>query len=157
MDGQERIKLMKMYREMPEEQVIEILLEDEEIYKKEPYESYELLMQEAENRGIEEKINELKTKRQKQKEEQKQREEAGLQEGKRWVSVYVFFDEVDKGYLEGLFEQNKIPFRITSRLGAAYKSAFKSSQGLGELTVREDYVEEAQRIISDFERDIKNK
>lgn len=52
MDEQERLKLKKRYEEMPSEKIMAILLEDEKEYKKEPYEAYELLLEEAKKRGL---------------------------------------------------------------------------------------------------------
>ena len=60
MEAQESLRLKKLYKDMPEEQLIELILEDEETYKKEPYEAYELLLEEAKIRGIEKKIEERK-------------------------------------------------------------------------------------------------
>ena len=60
MQEQERLRLKKTYEEMPEEKLIEVILEDEKEYKKQPYEAYELLLEEAKRRGIKEKIEERK-------------------------------------------------------------------------------------------------
>ena len=60
MEEQERLRLKKLYTDMPEEHLIELILEDGEAYKKEPYEAYELMLAEAKKRGIEKKIEERK-------------------------------------------------------------------------------------------------
>ncbi len=57
----ERIRLKKLYEQTSSDKLIEMILEDEVQYNKEPYEGYELLLEEVKKRGLEAKINEIKS------------------------------------------------------------------------------------------------
>lgn len=54
---EEREKLRKIYQEMAEEKLVEMVVEDAEEYKRQPYEAYELLVEVASKRGLADKIS----------------------------------------------------------------------------------------------------
>jgi len=57
MDEKEKLRLKKAYEEMPEEELVEMLLEDKKAYGEGVY---ELVLEEARKRGIEKKVSEQK-------------------------------------------------------------------------------------------------
>lgn len=150
MEKQERLKLKKTYEEMPEEQLIEIILEDEKEYRKAPYEAYGLLLEEARRRGIEEKINDRKNRISEELDSQ-----AAMGETKNWVAVHKCFDILEVQELEQILKDHNIPVVVVSRQDSAFDGLFKASIGEAVLQVREDYEDEAKRLIADFKKEIK--
>ncbi len=60
MDEKEKLRLKEAYSEMPDNEIIEMLLVDQSEYEKDVY---DLLLAEAQKRGLETKINEMREKR----------------------------------------------------------------------------------------------
>lgn len=147
MDLSERIRLKKIYAEMSEEQIVDIVIEDAAAYEKEPYESYKLLLEEACKRKLTDRLDALK------KQHRERAKEEELSRSNQWISVYTFFDEVEKISLESLLQQETIPYEIVYRCENPYDGLFKPALGLGEFLVREDCVEKTRIIISEYKKE----
>ena len=148
MEQNEREELRKKYHEMSDEEVIEIILEDEPAYKQQPYESYELLRSEAYNRGLDERIEQIK----KQRQELKEKEAAA---DIHWVCVCRFYNEVERMAIEAALNDNEIPCEIILRYDLVYSGILKSSMGLGDVMVKAEHLEQARRIVEDVIRENK--
>ncbi len=71
---------------------------------------------------------------------------------KKWVRVYKFFEGLQGEELGAILKENNISARIISRSDSAFDGIFKPSIGEGIIEVMEDYVEQAKRIIADYEK-----
>ena len=69
---------------------------------------------------------------------------------KRWVEVYTFFDDLEAPQLELILKENNIPVDVFYYQATSVFSIFQPSIGKGEIRVREDYVEEAMKLIAEF-------
>jgi len=75
-----------------------------------------------------------------------------MKEIKKWVTVCKIFDTIEGQKLEAILNEHNIPVIIIPRQDSAFDGIFKSSIGEALLQVREDYVEEAKKIVVDFEK-----
>ena len=72
-------------------------------------------------------------------------------EDKKWIKVYRIDDPVKAKLLESLLKENHIPIDVYTYLDPdVIRSGI--SLGKGVIRVREDYVEQAKKIIDDFEK-----
>ena len=69
---------------------------------------------------------------------------------KEWVTVYTFFDDLEAPRLELILKENNIPVDVFYYQATSVFSIFQPSIGKGEIKVREDYLEEAKKIIAEF-------
>lgn len=69
---------------------------------------------------------------------------------KKWVQVYIIFDELEARQLEAILKENNIPVDVFYYQATSVYSIFQPSIGKGEIKVREDYVDEAKKIIDEF-------
>ena len=157
MEEQEKLRLKKLYEQMPEGKLIEVILEDEEEYKKQPYEAYKLLLEEAKRRGFEKKINEKKKINYEHRMTEGLDSETETKETKDWITIHNFFDILEAQQLEQILKEHNIPVAIISRQDSAFDGLFKSSIGEGVLQVRKDCVKEAKKILADFKKIRKQK
>ena len=72
---------------------------------------------------------------------------------KKWIKVYTIFDDLEAPQLEAILKENNIPVDVFYYQAASVYSIFQPSIGKGEISVREDYVEKAMKLISEFEAD----
>jgi hypothetical protein len=69
---------------------------------------------------------------------------------KKWIKVYTIFDELEAPQLEAILKENNIPVDVLYYQATAIYSVFQPTIGKGEIRVREDCVEAAQKLISAF-------
>ncbi|MDP8290039.1 MAG: DUF2007 domain-containing protein [Candidatus Susulua stagnicola] len=69
---------------------------------------------------------------------------------KEWINVYTIFDELEAPQLEAILKENNIPVDVFYYQATSVFSIFQPSIGKGEIRVREDYVEEAMKLIAEF-------
>lgn len=73
-------------------------------------------------------------------------------EEKKWITVYKYFDSLEGQLLEEQLRSNNILVKNVSRQDTAFDGIFLSSIGEGILQVREDYLEQAEKIIVSFKK-----
>jgi hypothetical protein len=137
MDMAERMKLKERYAAMPDEGLIELLLVDKEEYNPE---AYELLCAEADKRGLQEKIEELKKTNKEPVEVEISPEEIKCAE---YVPIMIVTDPYDMDSLEKILTRNDIPYTFDTMSLAG--NNFPSS-----LTVEKSRVSDAIRLLKDF-------
>ncbi|MCK4912391.1 MAG: DUF2007 domain-containing protein [Candidatus Omnitrophica bacterium] len=71
---------------------------------------------------------------------------------KKWVNIYTIFDDLEGPQLEAMLKENNIPVEVLYHQATSVYSIFQPSIGKGEIRVREDYVEEAMRLITEFKK-----
>jgi len=69
---------------------------------------------------------------------------------KKWIKIYTIFDDLEAPQLEAILKENNIPVDVFYYQATSVYSIFQPSIGKGEIRVREDYVEEAKKIIAEF-------
>jgi len=69
---------------------------------------------------------------------------------KEWVNIYTFFDDLEAPQIEAILKENNIPVDVFCYQATSVYSIFQPSIGKGEIRVREDYVEEAKKLIAEF-------
>ncbi len=69
---------------------------------------------------------------------------------KKWINVYTIFDDLEAPQLEAILKENNIPVDVFYYQATSVFSVFQPSIGKGEIRVREDYVEEAKKLIAEF-------
>ncbi len=74
---------------------------------------------------------------------------------KEWVTIYKYFDIFEEQKLEEVLKARNIVFKNISRHDSAFDGIFAATIGAGVIQVREDFVEQAKKIVIDFERDNK--
>ena len=67
-----------------------------------------------------------------------------------WVNIYTFFDDLEAPRLEAILKENNIPVDVFYYQATSVYSIFQPSIGKGEIRVREDYAEEAKKLIAEF-------
>lgn len=137
MDSEERIRLRRLYSEMPEEELIEMLLIDKKEYEPDVY---EMLLAEAYNRGIERKVEERRKTRRDTSEDKEA--EAGKEKKLVVVAKVKVITEADlirvllaSEAIECFFNECAFPFYRTSPI---------------DIYVKEEDVERAQEIIERY-------
>jgi len=69
---------------------------------------------------------------------------------KKWINIYTIFGELEGPQLEAMLKENNIPVDVFYYQATSVFSIFQPSIGKGEIRVREDYVEEAMKLIAEF-------
>ena len=67
-----------------------------------------------------------------------------------WVNIYTFFDDLEAPQLEAILKENNIPVDVFYYQAISVYSIFQPSIGKGEIRVREDYAEEAKKLVAEF-------
>ena len=67
-----------------------------------------------------------------------------------WINIYTIFDDLEAPQLEAMLKENNIPVDVLYYQATSVYSIFQPSIGKGEIRVREDFVEEAMRLITEF-------
>lgn len=145
-DEQERMRLIKLYSEMSDNEITDMLLEDEQEYKQQPYESYEILMEEARRRGLDKKIEERK---------RLELEEKESQPGpKDFVIVYAG-SLIEVNIAKGLLEGNNITTFLEGGVMGTTTSPYAAAGGPGaiKLIVEKKDTEKAKFLIDEYIKD----
>lgn len=69
---------------------------------------------------------------------------------KEWINIYTIFDELEGPRLEAMLKENNIPVDVFYYQATSVFSIFQPTIGKGVIRVREEHVEEAKKIIADF-------
>jgi len=69
---------------------------------------------------------------------------------KEWINIYTIFDELEGPQLEAMLKENNIPVDVFYYQATSVFSIFQPTIGKGVIRVREDYVEEAMKLIAEF-------
>ena len=143
MDETEIARLIKLYSEMPDEEVIEILLTDEPEYIKKPYEAYEILREEAKRRGLMDTVAE---------EKQHRREQEIAHEADQEFVVILTGTMMEIGMAKGLLEENGIPAFSQDEMLGSIAGPYVSSAGLGavKLVVEKRDLAKARLILNEY-------
>jgi hypothetical protein len=146
---EEREELRKIYQELPEEKLIEMVLEDEKEYKRQPYEAYELLLEEAKKRGLEDKIN--------------QRRQAGINredirhEDSELVVIKRFRYRGDAGLAQGLLTDRGIESIVSADDVGGLRPEIAFGRGAVHLLVKKSDLERAKEALRVLEEPINEK
>ena len=143
MDKSEMTRLMQVYAQMPDEEIIEILLDDEQEYKNKPYESYEILREEAKSRGLNEKIEE-------EKREKKEGEKAHAANQEFVIILTGTMMEI--GMAKGLLEENSITAFLQNEMLGSIAGPYAAPAGLGavKLVVEKRDLAKARLILNEY-------
>lgn len=145
MDKEKEIKLVNYYKEMPEQQLLELLSEDEDKFEDG---AYTLLFEEAKRRGLEDKLNEIGVNK-----EQKIAEEKIISEARKsnykFIKIFTTPNMGEMAVIKSILDNEKMPYFIK---GEHFGALYGYADGLGavEVMVREDYAEDAKELLKDF-------
>ena len=152
MDIRREIDLKNFYREIPELQLLGMLSEDEKNFEDV---AYELLVEEAKRRGLEDKLAEIRSAKEKQKEEiimsnaEKKHEVEKRQNAFKFVTVFTTPKSVDIPIIKSILESQNIPYHIK---GEHFGSLYGYTDGFSsmDVMVREDHSEVAKELLKEF-------
>ncbi|MCP4648970.1 MAG: hypothetical protein GY853_02655 [PVC group bacterium] len=134
MDYNEEVRLQKVYEEeLSDEALLEMAVADEQEYQDGVY---ALILKAIDKRGLKDQLAESRN-----------HEVRGEEiDGKNWIDLFQYSSEVERGSLEAFFKEFGIVFKTfpqITRLGVP--------TGTGIIKVREDCIEQAEKIVADFE------
>lgn len=139
MEPEEIQRIKKLYREMPDEQLIEMLSADEGDFQEG---AYLFLVEEAERRGLEDKLEEIRKTKEEKKAETSQIEY-------KFIRVHTTPKPAEIALIKSILNAENIPYDIRGEhLNALYGVAdgFTSM----DVMVREDYSEDAKELLKEF-------
>jgi hypothetical protein len=137
-------KLSQLYSEIPEQQLLDMLSEDESNFEEG---AYALLVGEAKRRNLDERLNEIaKTKEERAKEEKEK--EKGYPDYK-FMNVYKTPSSAKIAIIKSLLDSENIPYFIK---GEHFGTLYGPADGMSamEVMVREDYAQGAIELLKDF-------
>ena len=140
MKKNEEIRLRKLYNEMPEQQLIDMLSEDEKDFQDGVY---ALLVEEVRRRGLEEKIDEMK--KNKIEKESKMPEETDL------VTVYAG-SLLEVQLLKSLLEANEISAFLKDEILGTQAPPYAAPGGVGaiKVVIAKRDLDRAKPIVQEF-------
>jgi histidyl-tRNA synthetase len=138
MKEEEKLRLKKLYAELPEQQLLDMLSEDEKAYQEG---AYELLLEEAKKRDMEEKIAEvIKIKNGTRKAKCAQPEE--------FKQIFETYNKADIAFLKSLLEANGINFIVENE---NYNTIRPFSGVPMILKVEARQLVDAEELLNDFQ------
>lgn len=139
MKKDEEIRLRKLYNEMSEQQLIDMLSEDEKDFQDGVY---ALLVEEVKRRSLEDKLDEI-TKIKKQRAIIKSQSEY------KFVTIHSTPNSGEIAFIKSLLDSQEIPYHIK---GENFGTLYGPCDGLSrmDIMVREDYSEKAKELLKDF-------
>jgi hypothetical protein len=145
MDQGKKTGLRKYYKEVPEQQLLDMLLEDEKSYEDG---AYALLVEEAKRRSLEDKLNEIKIRKEEIAAEKEKIEKERHPEY-RFLRVYTTPSIGEIAVIKSLLDGQKIPYYIK---GENFGTLYGPADGLTsvDVMVREDFAEDARELLKDF-------
>jgi len=143
MDRSEVTRLMQVYAQMPDDEILDILLSDEQTYGQNPYEAYEILREEAKRRGLLAQFETLKEQR---------REEQQAHEAPQEFVVILSGTMMEVGMAKGLLEENGIPAFLQNETLGTLAGPYASAAGLGsvQLVVEKRDLPKARAILNEY-------
>lgn len=139
MNPEERQRLKKLYEEMPEQQLIDMLSEDEADFEEGVY---MLLTAEAEKRGLDSKLEEIR------KAKEEKRPEKQLKDYK-FTRVYSTPKLGEIAVIRSVLDAENIIYTIK---GEYFGTIYGPADGLSsmDVMVREDQAEDAKELLKEF-------
>ncbi len=139
MNLEERQRLKKLYKEMPEQQLIDMLFEDDSVFKEE---ALLLLTEEAKRRGLEDKLSEIRKMKEEKEAERKQKEH-------KFIRVHSTPKPGEIAVIKSILDAENIPYEIK---GEYFGTLYGAADGLTsmDIMVREDYSEDAKGLLKEF-------
>ena len=135
MDYSEEQRLRIMYEEeLSDEALIELALADRDDYQEGVY---DLIFEAIKKRGLELELTNQPS---------EGNVEVVSHDGMKWIDMYHYFDEMIQLRLEAFFKELDIVYEVFP-----HRNRFGQLTGKGTIKVREDCVEQAEKIIVDFE------
>ena len=108
MDKEKELKLRNFYKEMPEQQLLDFLSEDEKEFEEG---AYTLLVEEAKRRGLGGKLNEIKINKEKRIVEEKRIAEE-RNSNYKFIRVFTTPKIGEIVIIKSLLDSDKIPYYI---------------------------------------------
>jgi hypothetical protein len=144
-DKEKELKLRNFYKEMPEQQLLDFLSEDEKEFEEG---AYTLLVEEAKRRGLGGKLNEIKINKEKRIVEEKRIAEE-RKSNYKFIRVFTTPKIGEIVIIKSLLDSDKIPYYIK---GENFGTLYGPADGLSsaDVMVREDYAEHANKLLKDF-------
>jgi len=139
MNPEEIQRLKRLYQEMPEQQLIDMLSEDESDFQEGVY---LLLVGEAKRRGLDDKLDEIKRMKEEKKAERSQKEY-------KFINVYTSPKLAEIAVIKSILDAQNIPYHIK---GENFGTLYGPADGLSsmDILIREDYSEDAKELLKDF-------
>lgn len=139
MNLDERQRLKKLYEEMPEQQLIDMLSEDESDFEEG---AYLLLTEEAKRRGLEDKLSEIRKMKEEKEAERNQKEY-------KFIKVHSTPKAGEIAVIKSILDAQNIPYQIK---GEHFGTLYGAADGLSsmDIMVREDYSEDAKELLKGF-------
>jgi hypothetical protein len=139
MNPEEIQRLKKLYEEMPEQQLIDMLSEDEADFEEG---IYLLLTAEAKRRGLEDKLEEISKIKEEKDAERRQKDY-------KFVKVHSTPKLGEIAIIKSILDAQNLPYHIK---GENFATLYGSADGLSsmDIMVREDYAEDTKELLKDF-------
>lgn len=139
MENGNLLRLRKLYSEMPEQQLIDMLSEDENGFDEGVY---TLLVEEAKRRGLEDRLTEIERIKEEQRIEKNQQEY-------KFIKVFSTPKLSEIAVIKSILEAQNIPYYIK---GENFGTLYGPADGLSsmDILVREDFFSEANELLKDF-------
>lgn len=139
MDNDKLFRLRKLYKDMPEQQLIDMLSEDEKDFDEGVY---SLLVEEAKRRGLEDRLSEIRKIKEEQKAEKSQHEY-------KFIKVFTTPKLGEITFIKSILDAENIPYYIK---GENFGTLYGPADGLSsmDIMVREDFFNEANELLKDF-------
>jgi len=137
MDLKEKLRLKKVYSEMPEQQLLDMLSADEHEYQEG---AYELLLEEAKRRGIEEELDKIRK-------NQEEKKRIQLEKPDRFIQIFETYNQADIAFLKSILKANGIKFIVENE---NYNSIRPLTGVPMKLKVSDSQLEKAKELLKDF-------
>ncbi len=139
MDKEKEIKLRNFYKEISEQQLLDMLSEDEKGFEDG---AYALLVEEAKQRGLEDKLSEIKINKEIIIVNKNQPQY-------KFVKIFTTPKMGEIAIIRSLLDNEEIPYNIK---GQNFGILYAPADGLTsvDVMVREDYAEDSKVLLKDF-------
>jgi hypothetical protein len=139
MENNKLFRLRELYKDMPEQQLIDMLSEDEKGFDEGVY---SLLVEEAKRRGLEDKLSKIIKTKEEQKVERNRPEY-------KFIKVFSTPKLSEITVIKSILEVQNIPYHIK---GENFGTLYGPADGLSsmDILVREDFSSEACELLKDF-------
>ena len=139
MDKEKETRLRNFYKEIPEQQLLDMLSEDEKDFEDGVY---ALLVEEAKRRGLEDKLNEIKINKEQQIADDKQ-------PTYKFQKIFTTPKIEEISIIKSILDSEKIPYYIR---GENFGTLYGPADGLSsvDIMIREDYADDAKDLLKDF-------
>ena len=139
MKSEERQRLKKLYEEIPEQQLMDMLSEDEADFEEG---IYIILTEEAKRRGLDDKLSEIRKMKEEKEPERNQKEY-------KFIKVYTTPKLGEIAVIRSILDAQNIPYHIK---GEHFATLYGQADGLSsmDIMVSEEYSEDAKELLKEF-------